>query len=72
MANTKIAEELCHYYRNRFALDINIIRPFSICGAGLKKQLLWDACNKFKNGITEFWGLVRRKETGYRPLMSLV
>lgn len=63
----KIAEELCHYYRNRFALDINIIRPFSICGAGLKKQLLWDACNKFKNGITEFWGTGQEKRDWISP-----
>lgn len=68
MANTKkSAEELCHYYRNRFALDINIIRPFSICGAGLKKQLLWDACNKFKNGITEFWGTGQEKRDWISP-----
>ena len=63
----KIAEELCHYYRNRFALAINIIRPFSICGPGLQKQLMWDACNKFKNGITEFWGTGQEERDWISP-----
>lgn len=40
---------------------------FSICGAGLKKQLLWDACNKFKNGITEFWGTGQEKRDWISP-----
>lgn len=42
----KIAEELCESYSNNFNLNISIIRFFSIYGPGLKKQLLWDACEK--------------------------
>jgi len=42
----KIAEELCLSYHQNFNLDIGVIRYFSIYGNGLRKQLLWDACNK--------------------------
>ena len=33
-----------------------VLRLFSIYGIGLKKQILWDACNKFKDKETEFRG----------------
>lgn len=46
----KIAEELCESYSKNFNLTISIIRFFSLYGNGLKKQLLWDACNKFSKG----------------------
>ncbi len=54
----KIAEEICTSYRNHFGITTAIIRFFSIYGPGLKKQLLWDACNKLtkKTDTTEFWG----------------
>ncbi len=54
----KIAEELCQNYRERFGLDISIIRFFSLFGNGLQKQLLWDACKKISSGEkhVEFWG----------------
>lgn len=45
----KAAEELCLSYSKNFDLTISIIRYFSIYGAGLQKQLLWDACMKIKN-----------------------
>lgn len=32
-----------------------------------EKQLLWDACNKFKNGITEFWGTGQEKRDWISP-----
>jgi len=43
----KISEELCESYAKNFQLRISIIRFFSLYGNGLKKQLLWDACNTF-------------------------
>lgn len=46
----KIAEELCGSYSKNFNLTISIIRFFSLYGNGLRKQLLWDACNKFSKG----------------------
>lgn len=46
----KIAEELCLSYHRNFNIRVGIIRFFSIYGAGLKKQLLWDACRKISQG----------------------
>lgn len=42
-----IGEELCKSYTLNYHLNISVIRFFSLYGVGLKKQLLWDACNKF-------------------------
>jgi len=54
----KIVEELCASYASNFGLSVAIIRFFSLYGAGLKKQLLWDACNKLirSNELVEFFG----------------
>lgn len=54
----KIAEDLCQSYSEKFALRVSIVRLFSVYGNGLKKQLLWDACNKILNSENEvlFWG----------------
>lgn len=42
-----IGEELCKSYGLNFHLNISTIRFFSLYGVGLRKQLLWDACDKF-------------------------
>jgi UDP-glucose 4-epimerase len=42
----RIAEDLCQSYNKTYGVKVGIIRFFSIYGEGLKKQLLWDACNK--------------------------
>lgn len=42
----ELAEQLCRDYASFYALRISIVRFFSIYGPGLRKQLLWDACNK--------------------------
>lgn len=54
----RMAEELCEQYRSCFNIDVSIIRFFSIFGNGLRKQLLWDACQKLTSGRKhiEFWG----------------
>lgn len=54
----KIVEDLCQSYSEKFGLQITIVRLFSVYGNGLKKQLLWDACNKIKTSNSEviFWG----------------
>jgi dTDP-glucose 4,6-dehydratase/UDP-glucose 4-epimerase len=44
-----ISELLCKEYYKLFGLKIAIVRPFSVYGAGLKKQILWDLCNKCHN-----------------------
>jgi len=41
------SENICKSYAQCFGLNVSIIRLFSIYGEGLKKQLLWEACNKF-------------------------
>lgn len=53
----KIAEELCKMYSSQYRLKVIIGRLFSVYGNGLKKQLLWDACNKIKNKNLKFWGM---------------
>ena len=54
--NKLIGEELCKSYANNFGCSIVIIRFFSLYGPFLKKQLLWDACNKIKNRDFLFYG----------------
>ena len=39
-------ESLFNSYREAFNLDVAVVRLFSVYGAGLEKQLLWDLCNK--------------------------
>ncbi len=51
-----MAESLCSMYADRYKLKISVVRLFSIYGVGLKKQLLWDACNKLANNETTFFG----------------
>jgi UDP-glucose 4-epimerase len=49
-----LSEIVCKEYAHLFKIKIAIIRPFSIFGNGLRKQLIWDMCNKFmsSNEIT--------------------
>jgi UDP-glucose 4-epimerase len=49
----RIVEELCASYAANFGLSTAIVRFFSVYGPGLKKQLLWDACNKFSHPAEE-------------------
>lgn len=51
-----IAEQLCRSYAETFRLRISAVRFFSIYGEGLRKQLLWDACNKISTGDFVFAG----------------
>jgi UDP-glucose 4-epimerase len=39
-------EELCRSYAANFGLKVALPRLFSVYGPWLKKQLLWDLCNK--------------------------
>lgn len=43
-----MSEQLCKEYSHLYNLPVAIIRPFSVYGNGLKKQLLWDICSKLK------------------------
>lgn len=60
-AHKILSEDLCKYYFNQFEISTCIIRPFSISGMGLKKQLLWDACNKITKNIYDFFGTGNEK-----------
>lgn len=52
----KISEELLLKYRRLYNLDILILRLASIYGEGLKKQLIFDACEKIINNNKIFYG----------------
>jgi nucleoside-diphosphate-sugar epimerase len=56
-----ISEVICKEYNNLYNLPIAIIRPFSIYGPGLHKQIFWDLYQKCKDNSKEItlWG------TGY-------
>lgn len=52
----KIAEEIILNYTHRYHLKTGIIRFFSLYGSELKKQLIWDACQKIKHKDVKFFG----------------
>ena len=51
-----MAESLCESYSRFFGLATTVVRLFSVYGEGLRKQLLWDALNKFERGTASFFG----------------
>ncbi len=55
-----MAEQLCTSYRDHFGVSSSVIRFFSVYGPGLKKQLLWEACNRMNTSapreVLEFFG----------------
>lgn len=51
-----MAEMMCESYSRFFGLETRVVRLFSVYGEGLRKQLLWDALNKFKLGVASFFG----------------
>jgi nucleoside-diphosphate-sugar epimerase len=44
------SEIICREYYQIYKLPIAIVRPFSVYGNGIKKQLLWDICQKLHQG----------------------
>lgn len=55
-AHKKIMEDLARSYGKNFGVPGVCVRLFSVYGAGLKKQLLWDACRKAVRGEFSFFG----------------
>lgn len=51
-----IAEELCQSYARNYKVKSAIVRLFSVYGAGLKKQLMWDASSRIIKGGNQFFG----------------
>ncbi|MEJ7610063.1 MAG: SDR family oxidoreductase [Ferruginibacter sp.] len=43
-----MSEMICKEYSSLFGVPVAIIRPFSVFGTGLRKQLFWDICCKLK------------------------
>lgn len=50
------AEELCRAYNQSYGVRVAVVRPFSVYGNGLRKQLLWDAMNKLIANDYSFLG----------------
>lgn len=50
------AESLCDSYSRFFGVRTSVVRLFSVYGEGLRKQLLWDAMQKFARGEKTFFG----------------
>ncbi len=52
-----MSEILCREYSAIYNIPVTIIRPFSVYGIGLRKQLLWDICQKLNhNDSIELFG----------------
>jgi len=50
------AEQLAAFYADQLGLQTTAVRLFSVYGPGLRKQLLWDAMNKFAGDRAVFSG----------------
>lgn len=44
-------ESLCRSYAISYASKVVVARLFSVYGAGLRKQLMWDLCRKLEAGV---------------------
>jgi UDP-glucose 4-epimerase len=58
-----ISEQICNEYSSIFNISTAIVRPFSVYGPGLKKQLIWDiylkCAQQAEAGEIELWGTGR-------------
>lgn len=51
-----IGEQLINSYARHYLVPASIVRFFSLYGAGLRKQIFWDACNRLVRGENSFFG----------------
>ena len=51
-----VAERLCRSYADTYGMRVRTVRFFSLYGPWLRKQLLWDACNRLAAGTASFAG----------------
>jgi len=55
-----LSENLCKQYAELYGIQSIVLRPFSVYGPGLRKQLIWDVHEKFylsdKKDAIEFFG----------------
>ncbi len=49
-AHKLMMEDLCRSYAGTYELNIVLPRLFSVYGCGIRKQLLWDLCEKLASG----------------------
>lgn len=52
----RMAEDACRCFAGRWGVPAAVVRFFSLYGEGLRKQLLWDACRKARDGAFRFFG----------------
>ena len=54
----RMGELCCQAYAQSYGLNTSIVRFFSVFGAELRKQLLWDLCHRFRHRpeSIELWG----------------
>lgn len=52
----QLAEEMIQFFVRRYQIAAQIVRPFSVYGEGLRKQLLWDALNKAQRNEFSYFG----------------
>jgi UDP-glucose 4-epimerase len=53
----QMAEQLCRFYSRQYAVRTAVVRFFSVYGTHLRKQLLWDACERLsRNEPPRFFG----------------
>jgi UDP-glucose 4-epimerase len=48
----RLMEELCRSYAASYGQRVTVARLFSVYGAGLQKQLLWDLCSRLAAGAS--------------------
>ncbi|MFB6451668.1 NAD-dependent epimerase/dehydratase family protein [Bradyrhizobium tunisiense] len=69
-------EHLCRSYATTFGLSSTIVRLFSVYGANLRKQLLWDLCVRLRGGASSLTlggtGRERRDWTEVRDVVRLL
>lgn len=52
----KLSEDVCKMFSEIYGINTTCLRLFSVYGSGIKKQLIWDVCNKYtyNDVITSF------------------
>lgn len=57
----KLAEDYINYYSKHNGIIANIVRPFSVYGPGLRKQLIWDVLKKIDRDEHHYFGTGEEK-----------
>lgn len=49
----RMMEQLCRSYATSYGIASTVVRLFSVYGAGLRKQLLWELCSRLQENSSE-------------------